>query len=544
MNNHSSWYNSKIFIYAAIVLAVTLVLVIISEDTSPLYPINVLRLGTWDQALFRLMGRTQLHGVPYLDFFDHKGPVLFAILGLAELLGGRTVIFIFQVLAWSIGSVFVYKSLIIKELLPYPIFGQYQDYKKSNLSRLLWPLAGVVILLLLICKTKFYAHGNQVEEWMVPLLCWPFYLLLKSLQKPLNWWQLTSIGICAALVAGIRLNDAVPVFGTIMVVWFYQAARSGLWSTLFRQYICGLVGLAIVWIPIVLWYYYHDALYLMWYGSITYNFYYATQNSMNVNSPFLSFARIVYLGLPLMICIVACLISFWRIDRQNDAESSRTGKIAIQMWIILTLIFAFGFAVIGQRMYSHYLISYLPFMAIFIVHLLRSIRLQSKLLRGALALIVSLILLFPLKERLQMDYQYILDHRSAQVAKAYRQLTDAFSTIPPSERNQIWTTNWSDLPLQFFIVNDVLPLNRCFLLTFSRPLPADFPYRECRDKLECKKPLWILDVQTVKDQHALRPDTTFIQTNYSPMICDTLDYDRLPGRRILTLWRRNSYVLT
>ena len=70
-------------------------LFLFSYSTSPLYAIS------WghDSAVFQSIGKGWSKGyIPYLDSFDHKGPLLFALNALGYIIGGKNGLFILQLL--------------------------------------------------------------------------------------------------------------------------------------------------------------------------------------------------------------------------------------------------------------------------------------------------------------------------------------------------------------------------------------------------------------------------------------------------------------
>lgn len=71
-----------------------LYLLLAYESTSPLYPY----VHGLDSSFFMVTGRMVADGkVPYLDFFDMKGPIIFFIEGLGEwLIDGKMGIFLVQ----------------------------------------------------------------------------------------------------------------------------------------------------------------------------------------------------------------------------------------------------------------------------------------------------------------------------------------------------------------------------------------------------------------------------------------------------------------
>ena len=66
-----------------------------TESTSPLF-------SGWgyDSAMFQTIGKYWVEGyLPYVDLYDHKGPMIFFINALGYGLGGRNGVYIIQVLS-------------------------------------------------------------------------------------------------------------------------------------------------------------------------------------------------------------------------------------------------------------------------------------------------------------------------------------------------------------------------------------------------------------------------------------------------------------
>ena len=89
------------------------VLLALCSKSSPLYAFN-----DWmDANIFFTMGRSMLGGrVLYRDVFDHKGPVLYLLYGLAGLVGGTDFrgVLVLEIIAMTS---FLYTGLRTAELL-------------------------------------------------------------------------------------------------------------------------------------------------------------------------------------------------------------------------------------------------------------------------------------------------------------------------------------------------------------------------------------------------------------------------------------------
>ena len=79
--------------YLAVTAVISVLFLLFAyESTSPLYPY----IHGLDSSFFMMTGRMVADGkVPYLDFFDMKGPMIFFIEGLGQrLIDGKTGIFL------------------------------------------------------------------------------------------------------------------------------------------------------------------------------------------------------------------------------------------------------------------------------------------------------------------------------------------------------------------------------------------------------------------------------------------------------------------
>ena len=127
-----------------------------SYSTSFLFPNNY---GN-DSAQFQVIGRMWASGkIPYVDCFDHKGPVIFLI----DMLGFK--------LTQSAGGILLIQTVFMFFTL-LALYCMCKDYKY-------WFL----ILLASIFTMAFsYAEGNLTGEYCLPFLCFTMYLQLKYLQ--------------------------------------------------------------------------------------------------------------------------------------------------------------------------------------------------------------------------------------------------------------------------------------------------------------------------------------------------------------------------
>ncbi len=154
------WHN-HIYRGALCFLLASLFLLIFSYMTSPLFP----WAHGWDSAFFQLVGAGMTKGyLPYRDFYDMKGPWLFLIEYLGQLMiYGRSGVFLMQCISLGI-TLF--------------LCGEIQERYFGG-ARWTDRLAALVPFFLLMAPTM--EGGNLTEEWSLPFLFLPLYLSMDFL---------------------------------------------------------------------------------------------------------------------------------------------------------------------------------------------------------------------------------------------------------------------------------------------------------------------------------------------------------------------------
>lgn len=142
-------------------IVATLFLLIYSTTTSPLFP----HLYGYDSAFFILVGKGMKDGMlPYVDFYDMKGPYLFFLQYLGQLIcDGRTGAFIIQVV--NLTAALILSDLCHKEIV-------------AKDSKLYW-VSRVINVLAVWGFLGLFDGGNMPEEFALPYL---YFMLLLALR--------------------------------------------------------------------------------------------------------------------------------------------------------------------------------------------------------------------------------------------------------------------------------------------------------------------------------------------------------------------------
>lgn len=148
-------------------------------------------LFSYDSNCFYMAGRSWYHGyIPYVDFIDTKGPLLFLIyaIGYAISPAKTTGMYIIASISTTITLIFLYR---IAYLYTRCVF-------KSLLTISLCTIGLFYI--------PFYGYGARTEQFLLPFVAWLFYSLcihIPDLKKNSKSW--IYLGICLGTVTAATL---------------------------------------------------------------------------------------------------------------------------------------------------------------------------------------------------------------------------------------------------------------------------------------------------------------------------------------------------
>lgn len=218
-------------------------------------------LSLGDSAIFSYIGERWAEGfVPYRDYFDHKGPMIFLINVFARSIGDG-----FLGL-WIAECVFAFLSILVI------YWFMRKHFKSVDPLYIEFPIAGLVWW----CFSG--GGGNMNEEYaflfivVVLLDLYNRILLVKSVSK-----QSAFLYGCAFMSVFLFKANLV-VFAFVIALFFLNdlyATRD--WKSFVIRSLMVLAGMLAVLLPFVIYFYANNALYDMWYASIVFNLKYASQ---------------------------------------------------------------------------------------------------------------------------------------------------------------------------------------------------------------------------------------------------------------------------
>ena len=248
ISNHI-WFAMIYLVLAAFVI------LLFASRSSMLYPCN-----DWNDAnSYFSVGKGLFNGkVPYRDIFDQKGMYLYFFYGLAYLISHTTFLGVF-LLEWILA---VADLMAICKIL--------QLYVRKSTALVLTP----PVLAVSFVSQSFY-WGGSAEEVCLPFLLWGLYLSLRYFKEEypdssMDGKTLFLGGILAGMVANIKFTSLGFFFAWMMCVAFAFLARKDLKGAI-RACVIFLLGMALPFVPWVIYFAVKHALYYWYWGYVYIN---------------------------------------------------------------------------------------------------------------------------------------------------------------------------------------------------------------------------------------------------------------------------------
>lgn len=356
------------FIYNKILCALLFVLsglvwaLFFSKTTSPLYT----DVG-YDSAMFQTIGKYWAQGyLPYVDLFDHKGPLIFFINAVGYALCGRTGVFILELL-----------TLALSEWLAFEML------KEAKLPRI-GALVAAVFLPFFIAMN--WQEGNTTEEYILPLLFASYLLMLRwcaaerwDFRHPARYAFVYGLTFAFALLT--RVTNALGLcLGVAFIVIALIAKRE--WKNLFANAGMFILGSAVLILPFCIYFAAHGALYDMWYGTLLFNLDYKS-NSATVFGGSLIDLIVLFRRYIVGWCLVAAAL--WSL-----VANGRGRRLVALFWLIIgTVSTVFMYTLYD---YAHYGVILLPLFYVALALFFRPLE-SARKRRVSMALAVCMLVI-------------------------------------------------------------------------------------------------------------------------------------------------------
>lgn len=380
-----------------VLIASVVGLLFFSCHTSPLYP----NFFGYDSAIFSLLGKGIVEGKNlYVDLFDHKGPIIFFINALGHLLGGRGGIFFIQCVSMLITVTFLFFTG--RQLM--------KEKKYSSFIEMIFPFAGFFAAFFIA-----FQKGNLTEEYSLPFISGCCYMFIKytanikeTSEHPIGF--AVFYGVSLAFLSMLRLNNAVTVGAGVLYIFICLIIKKQ-YKNLLWNLLAGIVGMAIVFVPVFLYFYVHDSFDEMIYAAFIHNFVIAgnTARSSEVFVPYI----------PMFICAV---ILGWKIIKTRAVDSIDS---------LFAVIFALNLAalLIANR-FMHYFVIFYP---IYFLFLCRYIKPRKDWIFSVAVVLTMLLNTYQIADATMSSVKLV--HINGNVR--YSTVSADMTKIPENERDSV-----------------------------------------------------------------------------------------------------------
>lgn len=478
--------------YGILLITAFLFVFLFSCTTSPFYE----RYPFWfhdDSGIFQEMGVCLLQGgTPYVDLFDHKGPILWFIEAFGIWISPQWGLMVLQIIALLCSMIIWYKSAL--------------SLTNRQLPSIIITVLGLFFLL------AFYERGNLSEEWSLLFISLPIYLYFKrwkdlndNKSPVFNHFDSIIIGLCVGILAMIRLNNTAPIIG--FVLWhFVRCIQQKDYKRLWTDILLICCGIILIFICCALFYLIkagRSGVYEMIYGTFAFNFLYI--NSVGIRYDFIT--KLQFYIPPVGFLIINIISQIKNKQLQN-----------VNVPIIISYI-ATLFA-IGRFCYGHYLIICVPLFILSTCFILDS-SLKTKVLTYIILFCIILecgrVCIGPLDLLL---YRFTKEPPHTERHEGFHRFV---SSLPEEERQSIYNAGLNHMGSGLFADENIYQCNR---IIFRGHLNVSSRLRKYEETHGIKdlQPTWILT-------QSPRPEAAdeYMATHY------TLT-DSIPGCEFDPIW--------
>lgn len=402
-----------------------------SQSTSPLYS----GFG-YDSAMFQTIGKYWAQGdLPYVELYDHKGPMIFLINAAGYYLAGRTGVFILQVLNAALSEVMAFRIL------------KGAGEKKALCLAVLLPLL----------LTVNWQEGNTTEEYILPLLFGSMYYMLRWSRKlnSGNWaheprWAFV-YGLCFGFALMSRVTNGLAVcLGAALIS--AALAVKGRWIELLKNIVFFLSGAAVLVLPFCLYFARHGALYEMWYGTVLYNLEYFSGSGTAAPQGFLQLLVAVRRYLTGW-CLIGGGLWVLLADKEN--------RLLGVFWLLISAVNTAFIYTLND--YAHYGIVLLPFfyLAVLILYTAGNKSGIMKITRILCLLMTAVVLLSSGLKAYKSLTEYIPPQAYEDIVDYGDDYNKLVARIPYEDRSSFVAFNCYR---SLYLENDIRPAFRFFVL--------------------------------------------------------------------------------
>lgn len=457
----------KNYVFSELVISIFSIfsMLLLGYNTSPL--IN--RIGE-DSGIYLLIGKYLLRGSKlYIDFFDHKGPLIFLINSIPQIfINGGLGVWIIEVIAMIVSAILVYKI-------------SYW-FTENNISI-------VIASIYVILSCYLFQGGNYSEEYanLFNIIC--IYILAKwklNNQKDLKRSQSILLGICIAFNFFMKPN--VALFS--IFIWIYLLVQIIINNkkSLLRYIKYTVVGAAIIVVPVMIFAILQNNLLEMFNAMIIHNIKYCESgNNISFSNTASIFQNIVLCSIIISLVAISKLFS--------------NIKIIDGCFIIVLQVLSIINVLLGGKGFYYYLLMELPTWIICALIIINKIKFK-KIFNGKI--FISIVLLLSGVIVYYQAYNIRDINNIKLVSSEYKE--DAKKMGDLIKKDKEVSVFGYDAPAMWFLENDIKPPIRYFTMQEWMAKSDPRIYDEVNDYVINEKPKWIVIYKEDIDNKVLKKE--------------------------------------
>ncbi|MBO6145834.1 MAG: glycosyltransferase family 39 protein [Bacilli bacterium] len=483
--------NLKLLIY---LFLISFICIFICSKNSPIYCFN-----TWvDENAFMTVSKGWLHGmIPYKDLFEQKGPFLYFIFLIANIISQKSFIgvFILEVISMTISLYIMYKIIKL--------------YLEDKHAYIILPIYSA-----LFTSSVFFVHGGSAEEFSMPYFLCGLYILLKYFKEDkISSKEMFLSGLCAGLISMIKFNMLGFYIGFCLIIGINFLKQKRI-KELIKKAIFFLIGMSI---PIVIFISYlilNHAFSEFVEAYITYNTGNYTIEMTFLKRVLLSFKIFIeqlfkdkLIGLLIIVGLLYFLFD-------KEILKSKINKILFAILIVLSFIGLFY----GGFTYDYYFLIMTPYSIFGLIYAFKKISLNKYKILLTFSILVSLIIL-----PTSSNIEFINFNKKDLVQYKYAKI------INKDKNQKILNYGWLDGG--FYMMSDILPTARYFERQNGQVLDYEV---EIEKQVRKKEFDYIIQTRPVPEFQT--PE--YIKENYNLIREDTQKFEHMNIQYYL--WKRKG----
>ena len=260
-----------------------------------------------DSSVFKTVVMMMEKGyMPYRDSFDHKGPLIYII----NYLGNR---------------ISYYRGILVIEIICLTLTF-FLIYTIARLSCKPF-ISEIITLVSTSLLFTYFEHGNYCQEYAMPFIALSIFVFLDYLiNKKVSMLRVFVSGFSCAVILLLQPNMAA-VWVVFCFAILVLLIRSGEYDSVFRFSLEFILGMAVLFVPIMVWLAVNGAIPSLWQDYIVFNHQYTSVLPLKMFE-----ALVFYLNNPLVIAVILCMVYYCK-----KGEIHRNVNVLYLLFLILSI---------------------------------------------------------------------------------------------------------------------------------------------------------------------------------------------------------------